>query len=126
MLAGYNEYGVTNGLSGQAGSCRPESHGQIVQISQFQQSGDFLFSLRTDYDLRDEAVKSCVCSPGQPAEFVGINPFLRDELSRFLQESHIVTLFHITYTNNIVSIVCGNSRHPYTNSPGHLPNGSVY
>ena len=65
-----------------------------VAAGKFQQPGDFLFSFRTDYDLRDEAVETGICSPSQPTEFVGVNPFLRNELSRFLQESHVVTLFH--------------------------------
>ena len=30
VFAGYDEYGVTDGLSGKAGSCRSESYGQVV------------------------------------------------------------------------------------------------
>ena len=41
-----------------------------------------------------EVLETGICSPSQPTEFVGVNPFLRNELSRFLQESHVVTLFH--------------------------------
>ena len=138
----------------------------------FQQPGNFLFSFRADYDLRDEAVETGICSPCQPAEFIGVDPFLRNELSRFLQESHVVTFFSISidlftscassrnpcrnnvlkrtligkhsvydrrysvcdlpfflficqiiYINNTASTVCGTPRHPFTNSPGCLPNG---
>ena len=68
--------------------------GRLWLPASFSSRGDFLFSFRTDYDLRDEAVETGICSPSQPTEFVGVNPFLRNELSRFLQESHVVTLFH--------------------------------
>ena len=98
VFAGYDKYGVADCLSGQAGSCRPEGDGQVVAACQFQQAGDFFFALRTDYDLRDEAVEACIRTPSQPAEFVGVNPFLRDEPCCFMQESHVVALFHNVYT----------------------------
>ena len=86
MLAGYYQDGVANGLSGQTGSCGTKRHRQTVAVGQPQQVGDFSFVAGTNHDLRNEAVEARIRSPCQPAQFVGVYPFLRDKFSYLLQK----------------------------------------
>ena len=95
VLSGYNKDRVTDGLTGQTGSCCAEGDGQPVTVGKFQQKGNLFFVFRTDHYLRYQAVETGIRTPSQPAKFVGVNPFLRNESACFLQESHVVTFYHI-------------------------------
>ena len=79
VLACHNQDGVADGLSGQAGSCGTESDRQFVARGQTEELRHFVFVFRADDYLRNEAVEAGVCAPGQAAQFVGINTFLRNE-----------------------------------------------
>ena len=94
MLAGDDEDRVADGLSGQAGARRAEGDGHAVARGQAEQLGYFVLVLRADDDLRDEAVESGVRAPGQAAQFVGIDAFLRDERLDVVQEFDVRVLLY--------------------------------
>ena len=57
---------------------------------QAQELGDFVLVLRADDDVRDEAVESGVRAPGQAAQLVGIDAFLRDDAEGIVQEGGVL------------------------------------
>ena len=67
--------------------------GTPVARGQAEQLGHFVLVLRADDDLRDEAVESGVRAPGQAAQFVGIDAFLRDERLDVVQEVCVRVVF---------------------------------
>ena len=97
MFSGYYQDRVTNGLSRQTGSCGTKRHWQTVTVSKSQQVGNLLFAVGTNHDLWDKAVETRICSPCQPAQFVGIYPILRNKSPYFLQKRSIATFYHSVF-----------------------------
>ena len=73
MLAGHQQDAVGNGLSGKRGARRTEGNGKVVSGCQFQYLRHFLFVGRPQDYLGGNLVFSGIGSPGQGAEFVGID-----------------------------------------------------
>ena len=86
MFPSDDEDRIANGLTGKACTRGTESDGQFQAVGQTEQLGHFVFAVRTDDYLRNEAVEASIRAPGQASQFVSIDPLLRDEAQGFVQE----------------------------------------
>ena len=88
ILSRHDEYRVGDGLPRQTRSGGSEGYRQVHIARIFEQTRHFVFVFRAYHYLRQAAVESCICSPRQAVQIVGIEP-----LGGYVSRYPIIVLF---------------------------------